>query len=100
MTVLKIIEPDWFDVIIFLIMTFIIVTVTACVVLDSVLWGLCLGAIITVSMSGIVIPIERNNKNVRYEVTFDDDVKINDILGKYEIVDQNGSIYTIKEKIK
>lgn len=71
MTVLHIIEPDWLDVVIFLTMTFIIVSVTAGVVFDSALWGLCVGAIMTISISWVMIPTERNNKNVRYELKGD-----------------------------
>ena len=44
---------------------------TAGVVLDSALWGLYVGAIMTISISWVMIPAERNNKNVRYELKGD-----------------------------
>ena len=33
-----------------------------------------------------------------YKVTIDDSVSMNDFLDKYEILDQEGKIYTVKEK--
>ena len=33
-----------------------------------------------------------------YKVTIDDSVSMNDFLDKYEIIDQEGKIYTVKEK--
>lgn len=35
---------------------------------------------------------------VEYKVTIDDTVLINEFLDKYEILDQDGKIYTIKER--
>lgn len=35
-----------------------------------------------------------------YKVTIDDSVSMNEFLDKYEILDQEGKIYTIKEKNK
>ena len=33
-----------------------------------------------------------------YKVTIDDSVSMNEFLDKYEIIDQEGKIYTVKEK--
>lgn len=35
-----------------------------------------------------------------YKVTIDDSVSMNEFLDKYEILDQEGKIYTVKEKTK
>ena len=35
---------------------------------------------------------------IEYKVTIDDSVSMNEFLDKYEILDQEGKIYTIKEK--
>ena len=35
---------------------------------------------------------------VEYKVTIDDSVSMNEFLDKYEILDQEGKIYTVKEK--
>ena len=36
--------------------------------------------------------------HIEYKVTIDDSVSINEFLDQYEIIDQEGKIYTIKEK--
>jgi hypothetical protein len=35
---------------------------------------------------------------IEYKVTIDDSVSMNDFLDKYEILDQEGKIYTVKER--
>lgn len=35
---------------------------------------------------------------IEYKVTIDDSVSMNEFLDKYEILDQEGKIYTVKEK--
>lgn len=37
-------------------------------------------------------------KEYHYKVTIDDSVSMNDFLDKYEIIDQEGKIYTVKER--
>lgn len=43
-----------------------------------------------------------DNKNsinhIEYKVTIDDSVSMNEFLDKYEILDQEGKIYTVKER--
>ena len=45
---------------------------------------------------------ETEDKNdishIEYKVTIDDSVSMNEFLDKYEILDQEGKIYTVKEK--
>ena len=36
--------------------------------------------------------------HVKYKVTIDDSVSMNEFLDKYEILDQEGKIYTVKER--
>ena len=36
--------------------------------------------------------------HIEYKVTIDDSVSMNEFLDKYEIIDQEGKIYTVKEK--
>lgn len=35
---------------------------------------------------------------LEYKVTIDDDASISDFIDRYEVLDKNGEIYTIKEK--
>ena len=61
---------------------------TSCIVLTIVM--------VAVSSFGGV-----DNKNsvhhMEYKVTINDSVKMNDFLEQYEIIDQEGKIYTVKE---
>ena len=36
--------------------------------------------------------------HIEYKVTVDDSVSMNEFLNKYEILDQEGKIYTVKER--
>ena len=57
---------------------------------------LALGCVAIVVLGNI------NNKNdvnyIKYKVTIDDSVPMSEFMDKYEIIDQEGKIYTVKEK--
>ena len=65
-----------------------ILTVIACVIVGAYLGFF--GAIILEHKTDTVDRIE-------YKVTIDDSVSMNEFLDKYEILDQEGKIYTVKE---
>lgn len=44
------------------------------------------------------LPSETNVDHIEYKVTIDDSVSMNEFLDKYEILDQEGKIYTVKER--
>ena len=44
------------------------------------------------------VPNKNSINHVEYKVTIDDSVSMNEFLDKYEILDQEGKIYTVKEK--
>ena len=44
------------------------------------------------------IPNKNNVDHIEYKVTIDDSVSMNEFLDKYEILDQEGKIYTVKER--
>ena len=46
------------------------------------------------------VPNKNNINHVEYKVTIDDSVSMNEFLDKYEILDQEGKIYTVKENNK
>ena len=90
-----------------------------CVPLGMLLGGVCLvlmiqlfvndytwaGVLLSISMI-VCIAIgvlgltdnENNVNHIEYKVTIDDSVSMNEFLDKYEILDQEGKIYTVKEK--
>ena len=45
-----------------------------------------------------IISNENSINHIEYKVTIDDSVSMNEFLDKYEILDQEGKIYTVKEK--
>lgn len=45
-----------------------------------------------------VIPNKNNIDYIKYKITIDDSVSMNEFLDKYEILDQEGRIYTVKER--
>ena len=62
--------------------------------------GIACLALATVSM--LVFIIGMTNKTTpaytEYKVIVDDSVPLNEFIEKYEIIDQEGNIYTVKEK--
>ena len=50
----------------------------------------------------VMILSDTDNKHdvnhIEYKVTIDDSVSMNEFLDKYEILDQEGKIYTVKER--
>ena len=44
------------------------------------------------------IPNKNNVDHIEHKVTIDDSVSMNEFLDKYEILDQEGNIYTVKER--
>ena len=45
-----------------------------------------------------VISNENDINHIEYKVIIDDSVSMNEFLDKYEILDQEGKIYTVKER--
>lgn len=58
----------------------------------GIMAGLLFGAIVG---AGEGVPIEYET---RYKVTISDEVPMNDFLERYEILDQEGKIYTVRER--
>lgn len=81
---------------------FIFVIVMAfCFANDHIILGLtcialALGSGIIGSLGGTISKTDINY--IEYKVTIDDSVSMNEFLDKYEILDQEGKIYTVKER--
>ena len=61
---------------------------------------LCL-VLIVVSVVIVCLGVISNKNSIdyiEYKVTIDDSVSMNEFTDKYEIIDQEGKIYTVKEK--
>lgn len=59
----------------------------------GIIFGVIIGAVWVSSIDGIPIVYETH-----YKVTISDEVKMNDFLEKYEIIDQEGKIYVVRER--
>ena len=64
--------------------------------------GALIGALIgiLIGLVGTLFTIRRTDtvKYVKYNVTVSDDVNFNEFIEKYEIIEQNGKVYTVKER--
>ena len=62
-----------------------------------IIWtAVLVGAFFTMAFS--LIPNENDVSHIEYKVAIDDSVSMNEFLDKYEIIDQEGKIYTVKER--
>ena len=68
-------------------------------------WGAILVSLILCGILGLWLGLGTAEQNrtptayeTHYKVTIDDSVSMNEFLDKYEILDQEGKIYTVKER--
>lgn len=65
-------------------------------------WACILCIVCFIGSVGLMIFSGLENKadisHIEYKVTIDNSVSMNEFLDKYEILDQEGKIYTVKEK--
>ena len=90
----------WIAIGLILAFTFICLTIYFYVNLND--WAAILCLILLVVSVVIMCLGVISNKNsidyIEYKVTIDDSVSMNEFLDKYEILDQEGKIYTVREK--
>jgi hypothetical protein len=71
---------------------------------DAHLGGFIIGTILLIIICGLcgfgIWKQTNPETHVEYKVLIDDTASWSDIYNKYEIIDQEGKIYTIKEKTK
>lgn len=59
----------------------------------------CVLVVVGVVVMTLALLSNHNSINyIEYKVTIDDSVSMNEFLEKYEILDQEGKIYTVKER--
>ena len=66
------------------------------IILGFICTALALGSVI-VGVLGSTYS-KTDISHIEYKVTIDDSVSMNEFLDKYEIIDQEGKIYTVKER--
>ena len=93
--------PDWcFAVGLLLMFAFFTITFIClcanCNIIACICTILTIGFMIFTAIS--CIEDKNSIDHFEYKVTIDDSVLMNEFLDKYEILDQEGKIYTVKEK--
>ena len=78
-----------------------VIVMAACFASDRIILGLicialALGSGVVGSLGGTLSKTDINH--IEYKVTIDDSVSMNEFLDKYEIIDQEGKIYTVQER--
>ena len=63
----------------------------------SVVLGIILGLIFGFQC-GVIFKTETGEVDTTYKVTISEEVSLNDFMEKYEIIDQEGKIYTVRER--
>lgn len=66
------------------------------IILGFICTALVLGSVIVGGLGGTYSKTDISY--IKYKVTIDDSVSMNEFLDKYEILDQEGKIYTVKER--
>ena len=66
------------------------------IILGCIYIALALGSVIVGGLGGAYSKTDISY--TEYKVTIDDSVSMNEFLDKYEILDQEGKIYTVKER--
>ena len=69
---------------------------------DDITFGIVAGVIIGVLVGGIVGGVQANNTSktytTEYQVTISDDISLTEFYNRYDIIKQEGKIFTIQEK--
>lgn len=65
-------------------------------IISTILIAVCLIG----SLFLYLTPNKNDINHIEYKVTIDDSVSMNEFLDKYEILDQEGKIYTVREREK
>lgn len=64
-------------------------------IIISLIVGCIFGALIGIVPASLMFPDEYETQ---YKVIISDEVSMNDFLSEYEIIDQEGKIYTVRER--
>lgn len=100
-TVCDTLLPEW-GIQISLMLTFVFLLVSFILAVNdkfvmAIICGLlCIVFAVLASVGGM--SVIKSVPYIEYKVTIDDSVSINEFLEKYEIIDQDGKIYTVREK--
>ena len=85
-----------------IVFTFAVVFVMCLCANCTTLFSFIVALIAAASVALASLPITSKNpeKETRYEVIVSDEVNFNEFNEKYEILDQDGKIYTVRERVE
>ena len=93
--------PEWFSIFVFLGPVFFITFLALAIIREKIIYFL-LSLVCIISAAVLPYLALTGNPNdinyIEYKVYIEDNVSYNDFMEKYEILDQEGKIYTIKER--
>ena len=100
-TIYNTILPDW-CLMLGLMGAFVSIYVTIQLFADCYDVAPWISLLVTIAFTVVAIlggiPNKNNVDYIEYKVTINDSVSMNEFLYKYEILDQEGKIYTVKER--
>lgn len=100
-TIYNTILPDW-CLILGLMGAFVFIYVTIKLFADCYDIAPWISLLVTIAFTVVAIlggiPNKNNVDYIEYKVTINDSVSLTEFLDKYEILDQEGKIYTVKER--
>lgn len=77
--------------------TFIIFAVSECFGIANICFRVLIASIFAVLLVAMINP-QTETGRYRYEVTIDDSVSFLDLHEKYDVIEQNGMIWTLEDK--
>lgn len=101
-TIYNAILPDWVSGISLIMLFFFLVLCVACVTWSEKVGTTIICVILALASVALLVlslvPSDTDIKYIKYTVNVDDSVSMNEFLDKYEILDKEGKIYTVKER--
>lgn len=100
-TIYNSILPEWCIAIGFILLIGLVIPLSVCLANGKTVWAIiCIILMIGSFLATILSDVENKHSinHIEYKVTIDDSVSMNEFLDKYEILDQEGKIYTVKER--
>ena len=100
-TIYNTILPEWCFIVGIILMFIFFISTFICLAEDfnTGIWICCILTIGFMIFSGVGGMENKNSiHHIEYKATIDDSVSLNEFLDKYEILDQEGKIYTVKER--
>lgn len=101
-TIYNTILPEWCVITILLsviLVGFLSISISNQKLIPTILWTTLIVCCLVIAVLAVT-PNEHSVDYVKYKVIIDDSVLMSEFVDHYEILDQEGKIYTVKEKVQ